>query len=157
MGWGGTSQETERSLHIRVILSAVEIRAQRGSNSALHYSGSTLSEVTNHIADPQNAMRFDFTKSAICRRFCKVRLRVAFAKRMLQDRHRVFRLAVLFCISSSVGIADTFSAGEGFFVCSFARKVKYVVRFCNNNQQSSPSWLSDARPPSLPPGGRWHT
>ena len=28
----------------------------------------------NPIVDPQNAMRFDFTKSAICRRFCKVRL-----------------------------------------------------------------------------------
>ena len=26
------------------------------------------------FADPQNAMRFDFTKSAIYRRFCKVRL-----------------------------------------------------------------------------------
>ena len=53
---------------------AVEIRALRGSNSALHYSGSTLSGVTKPIVDPQNAMRFDFTKSAICRRFCKVRL-----------------------------------------------------------------------------------
>ena len=30
--------------------------------------------MTNPIVDPQNAMRFDFTKSAICRRFCKVRL-----------------------------------------------------------------------------------
>ena len=41
-------------------------------------SGSTLSGVTNPIVDPQNAMRFDFTKSAICRRFCKVRLRKHF-------------------------------------------------------------------------------
>ena len=37
-------------------------------------AGSTQSGATNPIVDPQNAMRFDFTKSAICRRFCKVRL-----------------------------------------------------------------------------------
>ena len=72
--WYGTENEVKSSFMCHPERSAVEIRAQRGSNSALHYSGSTQSGVTNHIVDPQNAMRFDFTKSAICRRFCKVRL-----------------------------------------------------------------------------------
>ena len=62
-------------------------------------SGSTQSGVTNPIVDPQNAMRFDFTKSAICRRFCKVRLLkhptgMFYPLRMTQDGRC---LAVLFC------------------------------------------------------------
>ena len=107
--WYGSENEVKSafmclSWSLRKRMRAVEIRALRGSNSALHYSGSTLSGGTNPIVDPQNAMRFDFTKSAICRRFCKVRLLkhptgMFYPLRMTRGGRC---LAELFCISSSV-------------------------------------------------------
>ena len=88
------------------------------------------------FVDPQNAMRFDFTKSAICRRFCKVRLLkhptgMFYTLRMTRGGRC---LAVLFCISSSVILF-------GSHLLPRRRLFVYVISFekmksvgsCNNN------------------------
>ena len=114
---------------------AVEIRAKRGSNSALHYSGSTKNGVTNPFCRSSKRERFDFTKSAICRRFCKVRLRKHFPEmfsplrmtRVCCLHFEVFGIDTEYLILQYYSIsplsvpaslrelcvADTFSPGEG--------------------------------------------
>ena len=86
-------------------------------------SVSTLSGVTKPIADPQNAMRFDFTKSAIYRRFCKVRLLKHPTGMFLSAQDDTEGDVLQYYSVSPLSVpaslrelrqADTFSAGEGF-------------------------------------------
>ena len=125
---------------------AVEIRAERGSNSALHYSGSTLSGVTNPFCRSSKRKRFDFTKSAICRRFCKVRLLkhptgMFYPLRMTQKGDAL----QYFSISPHPSALPPPSPQEkAFCLCSLLKKMTSVVYFVFNYRQSSPSYQSDA-------------
>ena len=144
---GNSGKNAEWSLPHRVILSGG--RSPKSNCEAAPKAGSTKNEAADPFCRSSKRGRFDFTKSAICRRFCKVRLLkhptgMFYPLRMTRS---ISSCSIILYLLIRHGRAAPPSPQEkAFCVSSFAKRKwsLYSIFVFVNNKYSSSSCLSDA-------------